>query len=203
MKKVARYFESIDEAIKAGKSRARTNYATHYIYAAEPGGLYYIRGVVEEGAQLAAKVFYDGSVELLQPPGSPSRARLYIDQALVAKACADAHLDFLLYKDNKRPVPESLKEMVERGPARPVLRNNPQWHVGRQLARLIEKSVYAAHPDFPFQVNSEQESLYTQAYLATWEGLAAHAQSYAQGAQGQARDQERDQEQAREGGSVL
>ena len=57
---IKRYFDTADQAIKAAKQRARTQYHTHYIYHSEQG--FYIRGWLATNPLPVLKVRFDGEV---------------------------------------------------------------------------------------------------------------------------------------------
>jgi len=57
---ITRYFDTTNQAIKAAKQRARTQYHTHYIYQSEQG--FYIRGWLNTNPLPVLKVRFDGEV---------------------------------------------------------------------------------------------------------------------------------------------
>ena len=59
------YFSTIDEAVKEAKSRAKSHYATYYVYEAarEAPNLFCSIKRPAQGSNVKAKVLYDGSVQ--------------------------------------------------------------------------------------------------------------------------------------------
>lgn len=58
---IKRFFATEDQAIKAAKQRARTEYHTHYIYLTDEGK-FYIRGILTTNPLPVLKVRFDGTV---------------------------------------------------------------------------------------------------------------------------------------------
>ena len=58
---IKRFYDTEDQAIKAAKQRARTEYHTHYIYLTEEGK-FYIRGWLDTDPLPIMKIRFDGEV---------------------------------------------------------------------------------------------------------------------------------------------